>query len=429
MKNSGIEWIGEIPSHWDVIPNKYVMSKTKEICLNHTDEDIISLTKNGVIIRDLNAGGKMPATFDGYQKVYSGNLLMCLFDIDVTPRCIGIIKNDGLTSPAYSQFVLNNDNDISYYYYYYLMLDEDKTLLHLSKNLRHSLTEDQLGSIKIIKPPLKEQILISNFLDKTLNDIDDVINKSIKLIEKYNEYKHSLITEVITKGLNNNVILTDSGINWIGEIPKHWEVKKLNYASSDENHSFIDGPFGSDLKNEEYVDEGVPIIQLNNIKAGTHDFTNEHFITEEKYIQLKKHSVKPGDIVIAKMAPVARATIVSDKYDKYIISTDCIKLNCNSNFLNKYVTYSLNSYMYHDAVQKANGITRLRINLSSLKKTKVLMPPLDEQYEIVKYLDEKCARIDSLITKREQLIDKLKEYKKSLIFEYVTGKKEVPNEI
>ena len=129
------------------------------------------------------------------------------------------------------------------------------------------------------------------------------------------------------------------------------------------------------------------------------------------------------------MAPVARATIVSDKYDKYIISTDCIKLNCNSNFLNKYVTYSLNSYMYHDAVQKANGITRLRINLSSLKKTKVLMPPLDEQYEIVKYLDEKCARIDSLITKREQLIDKLKEYKKSLIFEYVTGKKEVPNEI
>ena len=198
MKNTGIEWIGEIPSSWEILPNKYVMHKVKDICLNHTTEDILSLSKKGVIVRNFDDGGKMPATFDGYQRIHSGNLLMCLFDIDVTPRCVGIIKNEGLTSPAYSQFVLNEDVDVSYFYYYYLMLDEDKTLVHLSKNLRHSITEDQLGDMAVIKPPLKEQIKISNFLDEKINHIDDEIAKLENLIEVYNEYKKSLIFEYVT---------------------------------------------------------------------------------------------------------------------------------------------------------------------------------------------------------------------------------------
>ena len=150
MKDSGIEWIGDIPSHWEIIPNKHIMYKVKDICLTYSNEDILSLSKKGVTIRDFSKGGKVPSSFDGYQRVYPGNLLLCLFDIDVTPRCVGVIKNEGLTSPAYSQFILKDDSDVLYYYYYYLMLDEDKTLVHLSKNLRHSLTEEQLGILKVI---------------------------------------------------------------------------------------------------------------------------------------------------------------------------------------------------------------------------------------------------------------------------------------
>ena len=110
MKNSGIEWIGQIPQHWIALPNKYLMKKLKMILSRYNDEPILSLTMDGVIVRDLDAGGKMPTSFDGYQKISKGNLLMCLFDIDVTPRCIGLIKQDGVTSPAYSQFVLNLNN-------------------------------------------------------------------------------------------------------------------------------------------------------------------------------------------------------------------------------------------------------------------------------------------------------------------------------
>ena len=198
MKDSGIEWVGQMPSSWDAVPNKYLMYKVKNICPVYNGEDILSLTTNGVIIRDLNGGGKMPTSFDGYQKVAPGNLLMCLFDIDVTPRCIGLVKNLGLTSPAYSQFVMRADAYAPYYYYYYLMVDYTKELLHMAKNLRNSLTEDQLGAIKAPNPPYEERVQIAEFLDKKCTEISRVIEDKNKQLATLDEYKKSLIFEYVT---------------------------------------------------------------------------------------------------------------------------------------------------------------------------------------------------------------------------------------
>lgn len=197
-KDSGIQWVGQMPLAWDAVPNKYLMYKVKNICPVYNGEDILSLTTNGVIIRDLNGGGKMPTSFDGYQKVTPGNLLMCLFDIDVTPRCIGLVKNFGLTSPAYSQFVMRTGAYAPYYYYYYLMVDYTKELLHMSKNLRHSLTEDQLGAIKAPNPPYEEQVQIAEFLDKECVKISRVIEDKNKQLATLDEYKKSLIFEYVT---------------------------------------------------------------------------------------------------------------------------------------------------------------------------------------------------------------------------------------
>lgn len=198
MKDSGIEWIGRMPTNWGVMPNKYIMHKEKIICPVYHGEDILSLTMNGVIVRDLDAGGKMPKTFDGYQKVFKGNLLMCLFDIDVTPRCVGIINGDGLTSPAYSQFVLHGQATAGYYYYYYLMLDLTKELLHMAKNLRHSLTEEQLGMIAVPVPPVEEQLTIVTFLDAKCAEIDEIIKQKREQLSVIDEYKKSLIFEYVT---------------------------------------------------------------------------------------------------------------------------------------------------------------------------------------------------------------------------------------
>lgn len=198
IKDSGIEWVGTIPENWTIMPNKYVMHKVKEICSIYGGEDILSLTVNGVIVRDLDAGGKMPTSFDGYQRLRKGNLLMCLFDIDVTPRCIGLIKNDGVSSPAYSQFVLHDNAVAEYYYYYYLMLDYTKELLHMAKNLRHSLTEEQLGAISVPVPPINEQREIANYLNNKVAEIDTLIEQKKKQLKVLENYKKSLIYEYVT---------------------------------------------------------------------------------------------------------------------------------------------------------------------------------------------------------------------------------------
>ncbi len=199
LKDSTLEWIGTVPVHWEIKPNKYLMKKLKQIQPIYDGEDIISLTVNGVIKRDLdNPSGKMPTSFDGYQFVYPGNLLMCLFDIDVTPRCIGLIKDFGLTSPAYSQFVLNKGIDVAYYYYYYLNLDFNKDLLHLAKNQRHSLNEEQFGAINTVVPPHEEQVAIAKYLDDRCNEINKCISAKQEQITTLETYKKSIIFEYVT---------------------------------------------------------------------------------------------------------------------------------------------------------------------------------------------------------------------------------------
>lgn len=198
MKECSVPWARQIPQHWKVMPNKHLMTKIKNICPIYKGEDILSLTMYGVIVRDLDAGGKMPSSFDGYQYIKKGNLLMCLFDIDVTPRCIGIIKQNGITSPAYSQFKMKKIANARFYYYYYLMLDYTKELLHLAKNLRHSLTEDQLGAIKQLVPPLDEQQEIANYLDNKCAEIEQIIADKKSQIEMLDCYNKSLIFEYVT---------------------------------------------------------------------------------------------------------------------------------------------------------------------------------------------------------------------------------------
>lgn len=198
MKDSGIEWIGEIPSEWEVIPHKYVMHKEKTICEHYSGEDIISLTMNGVIVRDLTAGGKMPTTFDGYQYVEEDDLLLCLFDIDVTPRCVGVVRNNGITSPAYSRFKVHKGFYNCYYDYLLRFIDDEKVFVHLAKNLRSSLTETDFGAIKTVMPSFIEQKEIADYLDQKCAEIDTLIEKKTALLEEMEALKKSIIFEYVT---------------------------------------------------------------------------------------------------------------------------------------------------------------------------------------------------------------------------------------
>ena len=198
MKDSGVEWIGEVPEEWEVLPHKYVMHKEKNICEHYTGESILSLTMNGVIVRDLNAGGKMPTTFDGYQYVEPDDMLLCLFDIDVTPRCVGVVHNCGITSPAYSCFKVHKGFYNAYYDYLLRFIDDEKIFVHLAKNLRSSLTESDFGAIKTLAPTYEEQLEIATYLDAKCAEIDRLITAKQQLLTELESYKKSVIYEYVT---------------------------------------------------------------------------------------------------------------------------------------------------------------------------------------------------------------------------------------
>lgn len=426
MKDSGITWCGHIPVNWNVMPNKYVMYKKKELCPVYKGEDILSLTMDGVIVRDLEAGGKMPATFDGYQIVHPNNLLMCLFDYDVTPRCIGLIKNEGLTSPAYSQFVLKNGNSPKYYYYYYLMIDNTKELLHLAKNLRHSFTEDQLGAINAPVPPVEEQEKIASFLDTKCAEIDKLhadIEKQVKTLE---EYKKSVITEAVTKGLNPDAEIKASGIEWLGEMPSHWDTTRIGYES------WIRARLGwKGLKAEEYVTEGHPFLSAFNIIENKMSWDELNYITDERYDESPEIMLKVGDIILVKdgagIGKCARITefplgTATTNGSLAVISPSSKNLDYN------YLYFYLQSAMFQNYIIRImNGMGVPHLSQEELRKIKIPFPPINEQIEIAKYLELKRIEIDDAILEKKEQLEILDQYKKSLIYEYVTGKKEVPD--
>lgn len=214
-----------------------------------------------------------------------------------------------------------------------------------------------------------------------------------------------------------------NNIETVKELPEKWVMKSLGLLALNDSNSFVDGPFGSDLKSTEYEDFGIPLIQLNNIKVGSHALQNMKYISESKKNELLRHVAKPNDIVIAKMAePVARAALVNGLYDEYVIVADCVRLSVNQVICNlNYVVYAINSKEINSLAELASsGTTRIRINLSELKKLKIPFPSFSEQQTIAQFLDYETAKIDALIAKQEQLIELLKEKRQAVISHAVT---------
>ena len=385
MKNSGLKWIGEIPYSWNVMPNKYLMKKKKVICPVYKGEDILSLTMKGVIVRDLDAGGKMPTSFDGYQRLEPGNLLMCLFDIDVTPRCIGLIKQEGLSSPAYSQFELNDMGNAEYYCYYYTMLDNDKTLLHLAKNLRHSLTEDQLGAISVIVPPIQEQKKIADFLDAKCSEIDALTADIQTQIDTLEQYKRSIITEAVTKGLNSDVEMKDSGIFYMAPMNAKWRLTKIGYICTKLSRLF--------------KPEDTALICSNSGKVLVRaDDVTGKMVSDDNAMQ----GIHAGDIAIHGMDTWHGAIALSD-YDGKITRVVHV---CDSTEDKRFIVYYL-QYLAFQGVYKliSNGVRGNTSDFRSWDKVSdiwIAIPKTkEEQKNICDYLIGNVNQLKKLLPKKK----------------------------
>ena len=412
MKDSGVEWIRQIPKDWKILKNKNCFTLRKEIVGNTFDEyDLLSLTKLGIKIKDKNDfKGKVPENYGTYQNVKKGELVLCLFDLDCSAVFSGLSEYEGMISPAYKVYNCNKNifNNFAKYWFEYCFIERKYKIY--SKSLRYVVNSDDFGGIEILVPPLEEQEKIANYLDKKVSDIDLIIEKTKATIEDYKKYKQSIITEAVTKGINPNVEMKDSGIEWIGEIPKHWKIFPIKYIlkwKSEKNYP-------NEMVLSLYRDYGV-------IPKDSRD--DNHNVTSEDTASYK--FVEVGDFVINKMKAWQGSMAVSDYQG--IVSPAYHVCSFKTNELNKkYFHYLLRNQLYLPEFRRLS--TGLRIGqwdlgFEDFKQLPYLFPPLEEQNQIVEYLDKKTSEIDTLITKKEALIAELEEYKKSLIYECVTGKK------
>ena len=413
MKDSGIEWIGQIPTNWDVVPHKGVMHKVKEICEQYNGEDIISLTMNGVIKRDLTAGGKMPTSFDGYQYVKPNDLLLCLFDIDVTPRCVGVVKDYGVTSPAYSRFVIHDGYYNAYYDYLLRAIDDDKVFVHLSKNLRSSLTENDFGAIKTCVPPLAEQERIAAFLDAGCSEIDAVLEKTRASIEEYKKLKQAVITQAVTKGIRGNRPMKDSGIEWIGEIPAEWGVAPHKRRMHKVKEIC-----------EQYNGEDVISLTVNGVVKRDLTAGGKMPTSFDGY-----QYVEPNDLLLCLFDIDVTPRCVGVVRDYGVTSPAYSRFVMHDGYYNAYYDYLLRMIDDNKVFVHLSKNLRSSLTESDFGAIKTCAPPLAEQKCIAAFLDVRCDEIDALIAKKQQYLTEIENYKKSLIYEYVTGKKEVKTSV
>ena len=413
MKYSGIPWIGEIPKDWSINLLSSLFDEHKQKNKDLSETNLLSLSYGKIIRKDINTKeGLLPESFDGYNIISDGDIVFRLTDLQNDKRSLrtGLCFEKGIITSAYVTIRARQELHSPYYHYLVHSYDVCKVFYGMGDGVRQGMNYSDLRKLFLISPSFSEQQKIVEVLDKKCGEVDEMIALQEQIIEELKAYKQSVITEAVTKGLNPNVPMKDSGIEWIGEIPDHWKICKNRYL------------FKENVRQCNGTEISLSLSQADGLVPTSE--MKESAMKSSSYENWK--AVKVNDIVLnrfkAHLGVLFRAKLegmVSFHYGVYEAIT---KL---------YPQYF--EYLYHSDNYKyvysimSNGMVVGLQNLSNTNFYRVdcIVPPLTEQQLIADYLDKKCGEIDALIAIKQQKIDSLKEYKKSIIYEYVTGKKEV----
>lgn len=408
-KDSGVEWLGVIPEHWQLLSNKNIFKLKKELVgKKSADYTLLSLTLKGIIQRDLDNGGKFPAEFDTYQEVKKGDFIFCLFDVEETPRCVGLSDFEGMITGAYTVMVVNSKFDKEFLYYFYLNLDADKRLRPLYTGLRNTISKDNFFAFKTFVPPKEEQTAIAKFLDDKTAKIDLAIAQKEKMIALLKERKQIIIQNAVTKGLDPNAKMKDSGVEWIGEIPEGWKL-----LSNKNIFKLIKNQVGKNSSKYDLLSLTLRGIIKRDMENPEGKFPAEFDTYQE---------VKKGDFVFCLFdVEETPRTVGLSKYDGMITGAYTV-LRTFKELNNTFLYYF---YLNLDSRKELKYLykgLRNTIPKDSFFSFKSLIPPLSEQNEIVDYIEAQSTKIDKAIKLQEQQIEKLKELKSTLIDSAVTGK-------
>ena len=433
--DSNIEWLGKIPTNWIVQPLKRVIKERNELNKSEKETFLLSLTiQDGIIpYSEKNGGGNKAKEDISKYKIVKKNDIV-INSMNVVVGASGISKYDGLVSPVYYVFSETNKSCGRFYNYLFLNQTFENHLFGLGNGILVKINEDN-GKLNTIRkkipidklknefvpvPPLEEQIKISNYLDDKVSLIDETIENNKKEIELLKEYKNQRINELVTKGINSNNYKY-SGIESIGDIPKDWKVRKLKFVANSISK-------GNGITREEVHEDGdIQCVRYGEIYTKYNNSFDKTF--SKTYINqiISPKYISKGDILFAATGELLEEigkNIVYLGEEPCIVGGDIIILNHSQE--PRYLNYLLNSKSIQE--QKSFGKSKLKvvhIYPNEISNIKVILPSLSEQKEIANYLDKMVIQLDKVIVYRNQIIEKLEEYKKSLIYEAVTGKIEV----
>lgn len=429
MKDSGIDWIGKIPDEWEIYQLSQVVTQVKNKNTNLQEKNLLSLSYGKIKRKNIDSNdGLLPASFDGYNIIENGDIVLRLTDLqnDHTSLRVGRATEKGIITSAYTTLRPMNKDNSRFLYYLLHAFDLKKGFYGMGAGVRQGLNYSEVKSLKIILPNDKsEQTKIANFLDKKCAQIDSIIEESKKSIEEYKSWKQSVIFEAVT-GKNLSCKKKDTCIEWLGEIPEEWEVQRLK--------SYFNFKKGLPITKENLEDSGISVISYGQIHSKNNNgvsICNELIrFVDKSYLKSNSESlVKKGDFIFAdtsedlegcgNCAYVNSDEIIFAGYHTIIFSSKYQNEN-------KYLAYLFLTDAWRTQIRcNCSGVKLFSITKKILSKVRIILPPLSEQESIANFLEKKCTQIDSLISEKQSLIKDLAEYKKSLIFEAVTGKRRV----
>ena len=419
MKDSGIEWIGVMPKSWVLAPLKAMLIEIKEQNDPIQTTQVLSLTNQAKIFpyeERGNQGNKSKEKYEDYKIAYPNTIV--LNSMNVLIGSVGICNYFGCVSPVY--YVFNNSNNaiLRYINYIFQNVGFQKELRKYANGIMEIRLRVSVYDILhrlVPAPSLKEQQRIADFLDSKCVDIDNILEKTKASIEEYKKLKQSVITEAVTKGIRRERPMKDSGSTWFGKIPASWDANKLKYTFT--------------IRKRIVGEDGHTVLAITQKGVKPKDMSNGNGQFAESYANYQ--IVNPGDFAMNHMDLLTGWVDIS-KYegvtspDYRVFTLDDTTRNCPGYYLYM-MQMCYSNRIFYSMGQGVSGMGRWRLPADMFNNFIIACPPVEEQQEIAEYLDKKCSEIDSLIASKEKFIIELESYKKSLIYEYVTGKKEVPS--
>ena len=410
MKDSGVAWLGKIPSSWPQKHARYLFRESKNLVGdNWGDYELLSLTLRGIIPRSEVEGGKNPEKYDAYQIVHDNDLVMCLFDYDVTPRTVGRVTQTGMLTGAYTNLKPYKGVSTRYYNYFFLSLDSTKELLHLCTGLRNGISKPVFFGLNLPFPDYDTQEKIADFLDTETAQIDNLIAKQERLLELLEEKRRATITHAVTRGLNPGVELKETNIPWLGQVPVHWELYRAKYLFE----KIQEKPLDTDEVVTAFRDGEVVLRSLRRADG---------FTFADKEIGYQHVSV--GDLVIHAMDAFAGAVGVSKSEGKMSpVCSICrpIRSGVDTEYYAQLVR-AMTSTNYLVAIAKGIRERSTDFRFGDFSNMTFPLPPLDEQRGIISRINDENERSTKLKQKIQTQITLLRERRTSLISHVVTGK-------